>query len=399
MSAGMATDDAWGDRHLDVSGETLSDWFRLGATFAHPPGIAMDYSNYGYAMLGRVIENVAGRPYDRVVTDRLLRPLGMHHTAFRLADLPNDAVVARPHHPVGDDRARDDANLLDHGGFGAMGGLWSTLADLAIWVHFLQDGFPARDDPDDAPLRRASRREMQQVHRAYEPPTIFHDEHHALRMIGLGYGMGLEVLSHGKLGKVVAHSGGLPGYGSNMRWSVDCEVGIVALSNVTYAPMRDLANRLLDILVAHDAIPAARPLVAPLVNQAAIDLTGLLNEWTDERADELFADNVPLDESFDRRAAAATQRVAAHGTMRIVSIEATSASEGDAVIACADDSRFTLELQLSPTVPPRIQWYELRAESAQTDAAQAAATDESLASLSLETAATNSDDSSAESTS
>jgi CubicO group peptidase (beta-lactamase class C family) len=395
MSAGMATDDAWGDRHLDVSNETLSDWFRLGATFAHPPGITMDYSNYGYAMLGRVIENVAGAPYDQVVTDRLLRPLGMHHTAFRLADLPADAVIAMPHHPVDDERVRDDANLLDHGGFGAMGGLWSTLADLAIWVDFLQDGFPPRDESDEGPLCRASRRLMQQVHRAYEPPTIFHDEDRAVRMIGLGYGMGLEVLSHGKLGKILAHSGGLPGYGSNMRWSIECGVGIVALSNLTYAPMRGLADRLLDLLVTHDVVPSAKPVVAPFVNQAATNLAALLNAWTHERADELFADNVALDEGFDRRAASAAQLIATHGMLRLASVDASSASEGDAVLTSDNDgSRFTLELQLSPTVPPLIQWYELTAEPAQVEAATA----ESLASLSLETAATNSVDSSADST-
>ena len=33
-----------------------------------------------------------------------------------------------------------------------------------------------------------------------------------------GYGYGLRILDETDLGDVITHSGGLPGYGSNMRW-------------------------------------------------------------------------------------------------------------------------------------------------------------------------------------
>ena len=69
---------------------------------------------------------------------------------------------------------RDDAWLEEpidpYGALAAMGGIFTTVRDLARWVAGFLDAFPPRDDPDDGhPLSRASRREMQQVRRSVEP--------------------------------------------------------------------------------------------------------------------------------------------------------------------------------------------------------------------------------------
>ncbi len=41
------------------------------------PGTASSYTNYGYALVGLVIERVSGIPYEEYIADRILRPLGM----------------------------------------------------------------------------------------------------------------------------------------------------------------------------------------------------------------------------------------------------------------------------------------------------------------------------------
>ena len=46
------------------------------------------------------------------------------------------------------------------GEVGAMGGLATTVPDYARYVAFLLDAWPARDDPERGPVRRASVREM-----------------------------------------------------------------------------------------------------------------------------------------------------------------------------------------------------------------------------------------------
>ena len=61
------TDDPWGDRVLGMSPAALDALIATGQLFARPPGLAFEYSNLGYALLGRVITNVSGRPYQRFI--------------------------------------------------------------------------------------------------------------------------------------------------------------------------------------------------------------------------------------------------------------------------------------------------------------------------------------------
>ena len=57
---GFVTDDPWGDRHLDMSEVEFSSLLRSQLPFARAPGIAHEYSNLGFAILGRVITNRSG---------------------------------------------------------------------------------------------------------------------------------------------------------------------------------------------------------------------------------------------------------------------------------------------------------------------------------------------------
>jgi CubicO group peptidase (beta-lactamase class C family) len=53
-----------------------------GTTLLFEPGTAWNYSNIGIAALGRIIEVVAGEPYDRFLAERIFEPLGMSDTFF-----------------------------------------------------------------------------------------------------------------------------------------------------------------------------------------------------------------------------------------------------------------------------------------------------------------------------
>ncbi|GAA4344166.1 serine hydrolase domain-containing protein [Flaviaesturariibacter amylovorans] len=46
------------------------------------PGTKSVYSNVDYILLGRVAEAVTGKPYAELVAERILRPVGMHHTGM-----------------------------------------------------------------------------------------------------------------------------------------------------------------------------------------------------------------------------------------------------------------------------------------------------------------------------
>src|SRR6185437_16777465 len=49
----------------------------------HAPGAISSYSNYGAALAGEAAAYTAGKPYERLVEDEILNPLGMAHTTFR----------------------------------------------------------------------------------------------------------------------------------------------------------------------------------------------------------------------------------------------------------------------------------------------------------------------------
>jgi D-alanyl-D-alanine carboxypeptidase len=46
----------------------------------HPPGTAFDYNNGDYVILGKIIEQITGKPYDQVLHQRILDPLHLDST-------------------------------------------------------------------------------------------------------------------------------------------------------------------------------------------------------------------------------------------------------------------------------------------------------------------------------
>lgn len=59
-SAGFPEDNPWGDRQLAISDEQMLKMFRKGISFSNDPGIAYEYSNMGFAMLGYIIKKNYG---------------------------------------------------------------------------------------------------------------------------------------------------------------------------------------------------------------------------------------------------------------------------------------------------------------------------------------------------
>ncbi len=51
--------------------------YMLGQPLDFDPGDRYAYSNFGYCVLGRIIEKVAGQPYEQFVRDEILKPLGI----------------------------------------------------------------------------------------------------------------------------------------------------------------------------------------------------------------------------------------------------------------------------------------------------------------------------------
>ncbi len=352
MTAGFVTDNPWGDRHLDIDAAGLEAVVHGGVAFSGTTGSAFDYSNLGFGLLGRVVERAAGRPVQELVTERLLGPLGLHETTWTA---PSQVRWARPHRVRDGGAEPDEPDPLGDGAIAPMGGLWSTVHDVARWVAWLAEAYPARSGgagPHDAVLSRATRREMQELHRFTATSSL------PGRTAVNGYGYGLRIRTCARLGTVVAHAGGLPGYGSHMRWSPGRGLGMVALSNVTYAPMSDLTQDVFELLLARGAFPPAPPPDAPVVHDLAHRLVALLGAWDDAVADELFADNVVLDEPYDRRRRQADAWLAeCGGTFVVERVVPTTDGAGRIELRRPDGDPLEVRFRLAPPLPPRIQWY------------------------------------------
>ena len=80
MSAGLPTDDPWGDREQDLTARQFAELLVPGSDLRLDAGDNLRLLQPGYGILGRVITNVAGAQYRDVVRDRLLVSLGMTST-------------------------------------------------------------------------------------------------------------------------------------------------------------------------------------------------------------------------------------------------------------------------------------------------------------------------------
>jgi len=346
MTSGLATDDPWADRHLDATAQEMNDLYQRGALYAFAPGTHFEYSNLGFALIGRVVERVTSRRVRDFVDERFLTPLYMTSTTW---DPPIDREWAPPTRVQDGQIVPDGLMPLGDGEISPMGGLWTTVADLARWVIWLNEA-NNNVDSNTGQLCVASRRDMQVMH-TYAGVIALDGE-----KAPTGYGYGLMMRDDPTLGIVNSHSGGLPGYGSNMRWLAGRDIGVVAMSNTTYAPMAIFTHRVLKMLHSANLVPETKTDISGVLQQRSDQLIALLNNWDSEQAQLIFADNVALDESFERQQATALKIISEHGPLVIKSI--TPSSHVEAVIECVNGKK--IEILLGPVHTAPIQWYELK---------------------------------------
>ena len=359
MSAGFPGDDPWGDRQQDLDLERFTEFLEQGQSFAWMPGTEFEYSNLGYAILGRVITNVAGHEYRDVVRSRLLEPLGMGSTVYDATE------VEAERRAIGYAR-RDDAFVEEpfagYGAFAPMGGLFSTVRDLARWVDGFARAFSASAEADDHPVSRTSRLEMQQVHRSIAPELTWTSIAEPPTAVVTGYGFGTFVRSDLEIGTVVGHSGGYPGFGSHMRWHPASGLGVVVLGNRTYFPALKIGEQMLSALVRAEAAPIRRLRPAPALETARDAIERLLASWDDDLASETFSMNVDMDEPMEHRRATVERLRETHGALRRSDEAPTSDTPLHAVWWLEGEpgrGRVKVEITLDPQPAPKVQWLEL----------------------------------------
>jgi CubicO group peptidase (beta-lactamase class C family) len=353
---GFPEDNPWGDRQLAATDAEMAAMMKRGIPFATSPGTAYEYSNFGFAILGRVVANVSGMPYRRYVREHILLPLGMTATTLEAAEVPPDRLA---HGYRLEGEALVDEPALADGAFGAMGGMLTSAKDLAAYVAFLSSAWPPRDGADAGPVRRASLREMQQVWRSSPATVTLGAAGAPVRLNAGGYGFGLRVWQTCDFPHVVAHSGGLPGYGSHMRWLPDYGVAVIAMGNLTYTSWGRVTDEAFDALARTGGLKPRMPQPSAALVAARSAVNRLIERWDDGEAGAIAADNLFLDAPLEARRGRMEAIQAQLGSCRADGgFQAENALRGAWQLSC-DKGTLLVTVTLSPTVPPKVQSWEM----------------------------------------
>lgn len=213
-TAGLPTDAAETARWIEDS---------LAAPRVGRPGERYHYSNLGYALLGRVLQEVGGKPFEIYVRETFFEPLGM--TATQMCD--PDRII--PHRAEGytwrGDRLLNDDPLRFTPSLAYAGGLCSTLEDQVRWQRALHGGEVLGE-----PTYRAM----------IAPPTVSDPE-------GTTYALGMRVdAPHGR--RALHHSGGITGFAAEAAYYPELDLVTVVLVNGEATNPRELSYELVEMV-------------------------------------------------------------------------------------------------------------------------------------------------------
>jgi CubicO group peptidase (beta-lactamase class C family) len=356
MSAGFPEDNPWGDRQLDDSEAELLALVKQGISFSNTPGVAFEYSNLGFALLGQVITSITGKPYQDYITEAVIIPLGMKDTYYEFAKAPAERLASG--YRWEDEQWKEEPMLHD-GTYGAMGGILTTIEDFSKYVAFHQSAWPPRNETETGPLKRSSLREMHQLQRftGLFPNNKTRTGETCPTVSGYGYGLGWRQDCKGVIR--ISHSGGLPGFGSEWRFYPHYNLGVVSFSNGTYgAP--SLANaKAIDTLIALGNLKPLTLPVSKILEERQQQIIQALSDWSHVNEMDILAENFYLDESSESW----TKRIAAllleigkiTGNTQVIPENQLRGS----FTVQGDRSDLEVYFTLTPETPPLIQQLDI----------------------------------------
>lgn len=219
-----------------VLGGTLADApaVMAGARQLVAPGTDFTYNNGGFAIAGRLVETVTGRPFAAVLRERILEPLGLSRTATSADEAIVHRVAMRHRTADGDTAVLYEAGWQPGWALDPIdlpvGGLISCTDDLLAWLrHWLRP-----DDADALDLSPATRAAMLEPASGWFNPTT-------------AQGIGWAVRRHPG-GVVHGHGGLTAGYCSYSFFCPELDLAAAVLTNSTTGTA--LCSALTDEIVA-----------------------------------------------------------------------------------------------------------------------------------------------------
>lgn len=356
--AGFVTDDPWGDRQQVLSQEAFTAMLKAGVPFSRAPDMSHEYSNFGYALLGRIIANVSGMPYRSYVERTILTPLGMTSSGYEVTDAP---AARRAIGYRWENNAWAEEPTMKDGAFNAMGGLQVSASDYAKWIAFLLAAWPPRDDAETGPIKRSTVREVAQGLNFITIQRRPGVTGATACSLPTAYGMGWRVAQDCDLGLALSHSGGYPGYGSHVVLFPETGVALFALANRTYAgpagPVWDSA-----LALRKAGLMKRRPVpVSPTLEAFFADVRQVYAKGDLAPLQGKLAMNFLMDRSAENwRKTLAELKAQTGECPNAEPLAPTGAMSADFKLICAK-GRVEGTILLAPTTPQTIQALRLRA--------------------------------------
>lgn len=355
-AAGFPEDNPWGDRQLGISEAEMLRMFKRGISFSNEPGVAYEYSNMGFAMLGQIIKRVSGQSYQSYVINRIWKPLGMNNTYWDYTKVP-DRQLVRGYRWLREQYIEQP--FEGDGAYGIMGGMLTTIEDFARYMAFHQAAYQA-DVPASGVLKKSSLKEMHFPAnfgslntRGY---TAAGEPCHNVSF----YGYGLRIDQNCNQLRSVGHSGGLPGFGSDWKILPQYGLGIVTFTNGTYGSAALMNAQVLPFLVEKAGLSPKPFPVSPILKQRQGELMALLPSWQNAEKTGIFAENFFMDYFPDLLKAEAEGIFLKVGkVLKVNEIVAENALRGKFVVECERGS-VELSFTMSPENPPLIQAYSIK---------------------------------------
>ncbi|MHA4843261.1 serine hydrolase domain-containing protein [Flavitalea antarctica] len=360
-SAGFPEDNPWGDRQLADTDKDLMDLLNKKITFSNPPGVSYEYSNLGFALLGKIISVVSGRPYQQYIHDEIFLPLGMKHSGYEFRDI-EPQQLAHGYRWLNEQWIEEEL-LHDQadGSWGAMGALISSVDEFAKYLAAHMEAWPASNLAESPVLKRSSLREMHHPWRFDAMNLKYRYADGRNCPVVTAYGYGLRWMQDCEEKTIVSHSGGLPGFGSHWGFLPDYGIGIVTLANRTYAGAARINPHILDTLVKRAGLQRRILPPSDILDQRKNELVALFPDWKNAAASGIFAENFfpdnPVDSliKYNRLAYEAAGKIVSVGPLR-----AENQLRGEFLIN-GENGTIPVYFTLSPENPALIQEFSMGA--------------------------------------
>jgi CubicO group peptidase (beta-lactamase class C family) len=358
--AGFPEDNPWGDRQLADNDKDLTDFLNKQVSFSNAPGISYEYSNLGFALIGKIITKVSGKRYQDYIRDNIWIPLGMRTTTYEYGDVAADKL-AHGYRWL-NEKWNEETLLHDtpDGSWGAMGAMISSIEEFANYVAAHLSAWPPGNAKEEGPVLRSSIREMHHPWRLngmnlnYKYPTG------RVCPVITSYCYGLNWLRDCEGRVFVGHSGGLPGFGSNWRIMPDYGIGIVSFANRTYAPMAQVNLQVLDTLIRIAGLQPRQLPPSAILERRKNELVKLLPDWNNAQQSGIFAENFFPDYPIDTLKKYARELYTKAG--KIISVKEMKPENqlrGSFIIE-GEKTNIEIYFTLSPENPALIQEYHIR---------------------------------------